>query len=303
MATTTINVQGVGDDVSKSLKEIAAQEESMGQVASVFDVMLEAWESETQAAYSRKFRRSRAQIDAFNETLKEYFQTVRTCVGECAAVDSKVGNSILNQAYRPNPPRDVTYDRMYTPPMYLSRSFDIIRFDSEYMRSYAKDTVVKAANLVSEAVESLRRAKRHSGWNCPERDGINEGILRTEREIEAFNMDITGLSRALTKGADMFDEWERETSARESEMYAQLKRTWGFEATVWNKDGKGQDDYKIKPPMPGPLPPPIYRPLPILPIRWYPRPILPPIKTLPAPPDFGVIKIPEEWLRSVFNLA
>jgi uncharacterized protein YukE len=278
MAATTIDVQGVTGDISRSLKEIDAQDESLGRVAAVFDAMSEAWESETQSAYSRKFRRSRAQINAFNAKLKEYFQTAQKCVDECADTDSSVGGMVSSvegemcdrpDVYRELPVAGFAYARA-----------PIIRFDSEYMRGYAKDTVERARSLIEEAKESLERAKGHSAWNCPERDGINDKLRYASGRIDSFNnLGIVGLSSALTRGADRFDEWERNVSAKESDMSAQLKRTWGFEAAVWNKDGRGAGP---GPGLPNPLPirPPIHGILPILPVPVLPPPFWKPIRII-----------------------
>jgi uncharacterized protein YukE len=276
MAATTIDVQGVTDDINRSLKEIDAQDESLGRVAAVFDSIGEAWESETQSAYSRKFRRSRAQIDAFNAKLKEYFQTAQKCVDECAATDSTVGGMVSGVEgeiiYRPCVHRELPVAGFAT-----ARA-PIIRFDSEYMRGYAKDTVERARSLIEEAKESLERAKGHSAWDCPERDGINDKLRYASGRIDSFNnLGIIGLSSALMRGADMFDEWERNVSARASDMSAQLKRTWGFEAAVWNKDGRGAGP-GLGSSIPSPKPP--YRPLPILPVPVLPPPFWKPIRII-----------------------
>jgi len=94
MAVTAINVRSVNDSVDRSLKEIDAQEASLRQASDVFATMQSAWDSETQNIYSEKFKKSRAEIDGFNQTQKEYFQTTKKFVDDLVATDSLVSRML-----------------------------------------------------------------------------------------------------------------------------------------------------------------------------------------------------------------
>ncbi|MDR1965810.1 MAG: hypothetical protein LBQ36_03805 [Synergistaceae bacterium] len=283
MAATTINVANVNEGIRKSLKEIASQEDSLKQVADVFASMEGAWESETQTVCSRKFRRSRAEIEAFNNALKEYYNTTKKCVDDCASVDANVGKMLSSVNYKTF--GEARFFKFPSAPVPVSLGKKI-RFDSEYMRSYSKDTVARAQELVEGAIELLKKANRHDGWRCQERYRINDDLSLLVKDLASFNSSaLGGLSTALTKGADMFDEWERDVSAKESAISSQLKKTWAFEATVWNKDAGQKPLGPALPPRPPINPwPPIFRPLPVYPVPR-PWPII-------GPPEIGLPKYP-----------
>jgi hypothetical protein len=115
----------------------------------------------------------------------------------------------------------------------------LIRFDSAYIQEQAKVSD-DAQALVEEAIELLRKASNHQRWRCRERSQIDIGILTIETQMKKAAGELASVSSALKKGADQFTELEERAASQESEINAELRRTWAFEADVWNpKPGDG----------------------------------------------------------------
>jgi len=110
---------------------------------------------------------------------------------------------------------------------------NIITFESEYMRECAKN-VENAQKLVDEARASLKRANRHDGWRCPERQPINNSLNDLSTRLDRISKGLNETSSALTKGAGQFSDLETRAQKEENNMYNQLKNKWAFEAAKWN---------------------------------------------------------------------
>jgi uncharacterized protein YukE len=94
MAATSVNVPNVRESVTKARKEISAQEDSIKRVSDEIDFMEDAWDSPAQREYTNKFRTTRAEMDKFNQSVKEYLRMMETFVNDCADVDTAVGSSL-----------------------------------------------------------------------------------------------------------------------------------------------------------------------------------------------------------------
>ena len=109
---------------------------------------------------------------------------------------------------------------------------DKITFESEYMREYAK-TAETAQRLVDEALASLKKANRHEGWRCPERQPINTSLSDISTRLGRANTCLKTTSSTLEKGAGQFADLETRAVKVESSVYNQLKKNWAFEANKW----------------------------------------------------------------------
>jgi uncharacterized protein YukE len=96
---TTVNVPSVTESITNARKEISRQEDSIKRVSDEIEFMDGAWDSSAQKEYTDRFRSSRAEMDKFNASLKEYLQMMQTFTDDCAAVDTAVGNSLRNAAW------------------------------------------------------------------------------------------------------------------------------------------------------------------------------------------------------------
>jgi hypothetical protein len=170
----------------------------------------------------------------------------------------------------------------------------IVTFDSDYIRERAK-IVAEAKKLLDDARASLRKAHRHDGWNCKERDAINDSVNDLSSKVDKIGAGLEQLSSKLSGGADRFAELERRAVSQESELSANLLKEYGFEGQNWTPGGNGQESGEVVTnplppiglfPKPKPIfPPPMHIfpiPLPVLPIppwsRIWPWPIRPPIR-------------------------
>jgi hypothetical protein len=109
---------------------------------------------------------------------------------------------------------------------------NLIRFDSAYMREYSK-TVNAAQRLAAEALNSLKGANRHDGWQCRERGQINEDLSKISDSAGKLGNAMKDLSSKLNKGAGQLENLEQRSSSLEGTVSNQLKKNWGFEALKW----------------------------------------------------------------------
>jgi hypothetical protein len=138
----------------------------------------------------------------------------------------------------------------------------IIRFESAYMLEQAK-TSEDARVLVEEAIDLLRKASNHNRWRCRERFQIDDGLHNAERQMKKAAGELTGISSALQKGAEQFAALEDRAASQESELNAELRKTWAFETDVWDPN---PPDNPVDPiPVPEP-------PIPIIPPPGMPGP-------------------------------
>jgi len=110
---------------------------------------------------------------------------------------------------------------------------DKITLDAAVLRDTAKRLNDVGLDLV-EAMNSLNRANRHTGWRCPERNTVNNKLSDIDRNLHTAARAVAGLANALNSGASRYEAWENTASQRESEMNAQLTKNWSFLAKVWS---------------------------------------------------------------------
>jgi hypothetical protein len=116
---------------------------------------------------------------------------------------------------------------------------DKIRFDSDYIREYAK-TVAAAQNVVKEALVSLKKANRHDGWLCEERERINLDIEEISKKLTKTSETLGNLSSGMGECAVKFETLETRASGQEGQISAELLKNWGFEALKWIAGGVGK---------------------------------------------------------------
>ncbi|MDR0647893.1 MAG: hypothetical protein LBF92_00955 [Synergistaceae bacterium] len=129
----------------------------------------------------------------------------------------------------------------------------LLRFDSAYIREEAKVSG-DACALIEEALDLLRKASNHDRWRCKERFRIDDDLYRIEQLLEKTTDELSDIASALKNGAERFAELEERAASQESEINAELRKTWGFEADVWDP---GQGRGIPKPPIPTPVPDPV----------------------------------------------
>jgi uncharacterized protein YukE len=94
MSATTVNVQNVKESVTSARKEISGQEDSLKKISDEIDFMEDAWDSDAQRAYTDRFRTTKAEMDKFNQSVKEYLQMMQGFVDDCVSVDSSVYSAL-----------------------------------------------------------------------------------------------------------------------------------------------------------------------------------------------------------------
>jgi hypothetical protein len=109
---------------------------------------------------------------------------------------------------------------------------DVITFESAYMhdRAAAAD---QARALVDEARAGLRKANRHDGWRCRERDEINRGLEELLPKLDKLSEGLNSIFSAMKKGADQFAELEERALNQESALADSLRRDYSFEGELW----------------------------------------------------------------------
>jgi hypothetical protein len=110
---------------------------------------------------------------------------------------------------------------------------DRITFDSSYMREYAKNNVERALTLLNEAQASLKRANRHSGWLCGERERVNSELAGISSRLERAITACGNLSSALNKGASRFEALENSSASAENSIWNKLRENWLVKAAAW----------------------------------------------------------------------
>jgi uncharacterized protein YukE len=83
-------------NVNSSIKEVARQNELIGEIAKEVEYMTGVWQSEAQQVYTDKFRENKKDLDAFNRNLDIYLVMVRDAVGDLINVDVAVEKSLLS---------------------------------------------------------------------------------------------------------------------------------------------------------------------------------------------------------------
>lgn len=112
---------------------------------------------------------------------------------------------------------------------------EVIHFDSDYMRDRAK-IVAQAGEAIDEAIECLRKANRHDGWQCVERAEINGKLDEMKKRLANIKDNaVTPVSTALSRGADQFADLEARSEAQEKQVAEQMRRDWGFKPSPWQK--------------------------------------------------------------------
>ena len=114
-------------------------------------------------------------------------------------------------------------------------SSDVIRFDSDYMRDRAK-VVSQAGDYVNEAIECLRKANRHEGWQCAERAEINRELGEIKKQLANIKDNaVTPVSTALSCGADQCADLGTRNEAQENQIAEQMRKDWGFKPSLWQR--------------------------------------------------------------------
>jgi hypothetical protein len=143
---------------------------------------------------------------------------------------------------------------------------DIITFESDYMRAQA-NTVAEAKKLIDEACASLKKANRHDGWRCSEREQINSSLHDVSTRLGKLCVGLESISSTLNNGAGQFADLESRAQKEEGALSGRLKENWGFEALKWIAGVIGGIGQKVGdflsgilpvtpvPPSPSPMPP------------------------------------------------
>jgi hypothetical protein len=126
---------------------------------------------------------------------------------------------------------------IYTPGLIPVTGGDaaLIRFDSAYIGEQAKVSE-DAQVLIEEAIDLLRKAGNHRRWQCEERSRIDDDLNNIEQQMKRSAGELSLMSSMLKKGAERFAELEERTASQESEINAELRKTWAFETDVWNPE-------------------------------------------------------------------
>lgn len=99
MAATIINVNAVEESTARALRLVNDQQDALAQIDRVVNTMEDAWESDAQKAFAESFRRSRDDIERFNESVNESLNDMRNFVTECVNIDELVAREIRNVSW------------------------------------------------------------------------------------------------------------------------------------------------------------------------------------------------------------
>jgi hypothetical protein len=172
----------------------------------------------------------------------------------------------------------------------MANSKSNIYFDGEYATLLVK-TLTGAKSVLDEALDSLKSANRHEGWECSEREQINEELGEISKKLERVKKGLDDGASAIGKGAEMFASLEDKASENENAVSEQVKKNWVFEAAKWVGGAVGSVIGGAVEWVKGAVGSVIggignmiggigeKKPVPITPI--YPSPELPPVTTLP----------------------
>ncbi len=99
MAATIINVNAVEESTARALRYVNDQQDALAQIDRVVNTMEDAWDSDAQKAFAESFRRSRDDIERFNESVNESLNDMRNFVTECVNIDELVAREIRNVSW------------------------------------------------------------------------------------------------------------------------------------------------------------------------------------------------------------
>ena len=99
MAATIINVNAVEESTARALRLVNDQQDALSQIERVVNTMEDAWESDAQKEFAESFRRSRDEIERFNESVNESLNNMRSFVTECVNIDELVAREIRNVSW------------------------------------------------------------------------------------------------------------------------------------------------------------------------------------------------------------
>ena len=99
MAATIINVNAVEESTARALRYVNDQQDALAQIDRVVNTMEDAWESDAQKAFAESFRRSKDDIERFNESVNESLNNMRNFVTECVSIDELVAREIRNVSW------------------------------------------------------------------------------------------------------------------------------------------------------------------------------------------------------------
>lgn len=99
MAATIINVNAVEESTARALRLVNDQQDALAQIERVVNTMEDAWESDAQKEFAESFRRSRDEIERFNESVNESLNSMRSFVTECVSIDELVAREIRNVSW------------------------------------------------------------------------------------------------------------------------------------------------------------------------------------------------------------
>ena len=99
MAATIINVNAVEESTARALRYVNDQQDALAQIDRVVNTMEDAWDSDAQKAFAESFRRSRDDIERFNESVNESLSDMRNFVTECVNIDELVAREIRNVSW------------------------------------------------------------------------------------------------------------------------------------------------------------------------------------------------------------
>ena len=87
MPATVINVSAVEESTARALRLVAEQEEALSAIDRIVNNMEDAWDSDSQRAYTESFRRSKERIERFNESVNQSLEDMKSFVTECVDID------------------------------------------------------------------------------------------------------------------------------------------------------------------------------------------------------------------------
>jgi uncharacterized protein YukE len=94
MTVLKINITDTLGCVKNALKEIDEQDAAIKGADDNIASLDGTWESAAKPLYVENFRKSRAEMEQFNETQRSYFRMMQTFAEECGATDNTVGASL-----------------------------------------------------------------------------------------------------------------------------------------------------------------------------------------------------------------
>ena len=99
MPTTVINVSAVEESTARALRFVSEQEDALNSIDRVVNNMEDAWESDSQRAYTESFRISKEKIQRFNESVTQSLNNMRNFVTDCVSADELTAKEIRNVSW------------------------------------------------------------------------------------------------------------------------------------------------------------------------------------------------------------